>query len=275
MVDAPAGAGPAEARNRGAREADTELVVFVDADVEVHDDALTRLRAALALDPELVAVFGGYDDAPADPRRISQFRNLLHHHVHATAAGSAETFWAGLGAVRRDAFLAAGGFDSRRYPLPAIEDIELGMRLRAAGGRILLDPAIRGKHLKRWRLIEMTRTDFARRAVPWIRLQLEARRLSRSLNLSARHRISTLASLSLGCAMLARRPGPVATSAAVLGILNASFYRLLARRGGPVLVVVGVPLHVLHHLLAIVALPVAVAAHARTELRGGGPCGSA
>ena len=39
----------------------------------------------------------------------------------------------GLGAIRREAFDAVGGFDAQRFPRPSIEDVELGMRLHAAG----------------------------------------------------------------------------------------------------------------------------------------------
>ena len=148
VVDGPPDAGPAEARNDGARRAVGDVVVFVDADVEVHSDAFARVRAAFDGDPALTAVFGSYDDAPFAPGIVSEFRNLLHHHVHHESAGEATTFWAGLGAVRRDAFLEAGGFDAEQYPVPSIEDVELGLRLAAAGARIRLDPSVRGKHLK-------------------------------------------------------------------------------------------------------------------------------
>ena len=165
------------------------MLVFVDADVVVHGDAIERLRGAFAADPALTAAFGSYDDAPAAPGTVSRFRNLLHHHVHASSPGPAETFWAGLGAVRRDAFAEAGGFDADRFPGPAVEDIDLGRRLRARGGRIVLDPEIRGTHLKRWSLAGMVRTDLAQRAIPWTRVQLEERRLASVLNLGWRQRV--------------------------------------------------------------------------------------
>ncbi|MGH2953725.1 MAG: glycosyltransferase [Solirubrobacterales bacterium] len=257
----PAGAGPAAARNLGAAACEAEVVAFVDADVEVHPDALDRLRAAFAADPGLTAVFGAYDDRPAAPGAVSRFRNLLHHHVHATAAGPAETFWAGLGAVRRDAFLAADGFDAERYPAPAVEDIELGMRLRAGAARIELDPRIRGTHLKRWSLAGMLWTDFARRGVPWVRLQLEARRAGGTLNLAPRHRASTIACLAAAAALVARRPLAAGACGALLAALNASFYRLLARRGGPALLAAGIPLHALHHLAGAASAAAGVAAH--------------
>ncbi|HEU4599921.1 MAG TPA: glycosyltransferase family A protein, partial [Solirubrobacterales bacterium] len=92
----PAGSGPSLARNLGAAACEAEVLVFVDSDVEVHPDALARIAERFAADPELAATFGAYDDGPADRGITSRYRNLLHHHVHAGAAGEAETFWAGL-----------------------------------------------------------------------------------------------------------------------------------------------------------------------------------
>jgi Glycosyl transferase family 21 len=267
VQDGPVDAGPAAARNLGVAATDADVVAFVDADVEVHPDALERLRTTFAADPGLTAVFGAYDDRPPAPGAVSRFRNLLHHHVHTTSAGPAETFWAGLGAVRRDAFLDAGGFDAARYARPAVEDIELGMRLRAADARIELDPEIRGTHLKRWSLAGMVRTDFARRGVPWVRLQLEARRSSGALNLSPRHQASALAWVAGAAALVARRPVAAGACAALLVGLNARFYGLLARRGGPGLVAAGIPLHALHHLVGAASAPAGVAVHLLSQRR--------
>src|SRR5262245_47070976 len=63
----PAGSGPAAARNAGVASCEAELLVFVDSDVEVHGDALARIERHFAADPQLAAVFGAYDDDPADP----------------------------------------------------------------------------------------------------------------------------------------------------------------------------------------------------------------
>ena len=101
VVDSPHGHGPAAARNQGAQRAAGDVLVFVDADVEAHRDALARIRRAFNRNPNLSAVFGSYDDDPGSAGLISDFRNLLHHHVHHEGAGEAMTFWAGLGAVRR------------------------------------------------------------------------------------------------------------------------------------------------------------------------------
>jgi GT2 family glycosyltransferase len=270
VVDAPPGASPAAARNRGALETDCDLVAFVDADVVVDSEALARLRDRLAADPELTAVFGSYDDSPPAPGTVSRFRNLLHHHVHTSSPGPAETFWAGLGAVRRDAFLAVGGFDAERFPEPSVEDIELGIRLRRAGERIVLDPSIRGTHLKRWSLRSMVDTDLRRRGVPWTRIALEQGGRSQVLNLGWRHRVSALAAVVVAGAALARRPRIALAALALTAWLNRSLYALLARRGGPGLAVAGVGLHLIHQLTAAISAAVGAAAH----LLAGRPAGS-
>jgi GT2 family glycosyltransferase len=255
------GDGPAAARNAGAADATGDIVVFVDADVLPHADAFSRIREAFDGDPGLTALFGSYDDEPADPGVVSQFRNLLHHHVHQQGAGPASTFWAGLGAVRADAFRAVGGFDAERYLLPSVEDIELGTRLVADGGRIVLDPLLQGTHLKRWTLTDMVRTDLWQRGVPWIELMLRDGSGSSALNLGWRHRASAGAAVVSALAVLRGKPGAALAGLVVLAALNAELYELLLRRQGPAGATAGVGLHAVHHVTGAVAVPVAVARH--------------
>ena len=255
VVTEPGHEGPAAARNLGAGRAEGDVLVFVDSDLIVHSDAFARIRAAFDGDPQLAALFGSYDDAVGDADVVSAFRNTLHHEVHRTSAGDAQTYWAGLGAVRRDLFLRAGGFDAVRYPAPAIEDIELGLRLSDAGHRIVLDPAIQGTHLKRWSLGSMVRTDLLSRGAPWVRLMAERRSAPPVLNLGRRHQASAIASVDLGVAAVLRRPRAAAAAAIALVALNHSFYRRLWRAGGPRLALAGPGLHVVHHLTSAAAVP--------------------
>jgi GT2 family glycosyltransferase len=267
VVDGPPDLSAARARNTGAARATGDVVVFVDADVEIHDDALTLIRQAFDTAPDLAAVFGSYDQAPAAAGTVSVFRNLLHHHVHHAGAGSAETFWTGLGAVRRSAFEHVGGFDAESYPHPSVEDIEFGHRLHRLGGRIELDPRIQGTHLKHWTLRSMVFTDFARRGVPWVALQVADRRLSGTLNLGWRHRLSALAAVVAVAAALCRRPSWSAAGAGTFVVLNRSFYALLRHRGGPAVALLGPGLHALHHLIGAAAVPSGIAVAVVTRRR--------
>jgi hypothetical protein len=212
-----------------------------------------------------VGVFGSYDDEPDGRSLISDFRNLLHHHVHHAAHGPASTFWAGLGAIRRDVFLTASGFDESKFAESSIEDIDLGMRLVAGGSRIVLDSGIQGKHLKVWTLRAMITTDLLRRGSPWVRLLLEQGSDSKALNLGWRHRLSAVASLACVGALLGRKHRVAAISLSVLISLNADFYLLLYRQRGMRQVFAGVPLHVLHHLLGVLAVPLGTYQHFRAE----------
>ena len=246
--------GPAAARNHAATQARSEILLFVDADVELHPDAVERVRRHFGADPSLQALFGSYDDRPADAGVVSRFRNLLHHHTHTSQPGPACTFWAGCGAVRRERFLALGGFDAKAYRQPCIEDIEFGLRLHDDGGKILLDPTIQGTHHKRWTLSLMVRTDMKQRAIPWSLLLLSRRQIPPSLNLSTSARISAGLALVVPLALAATAlpgltpwPALIAIGALmVLVLLNRSFLGLLLRQGGIMLAAPGAALKYLY-----------------------------
>lgn len=250
--------GPAFARNRGIRVARGDIVAFVDADVCAHPDTLAEFLALFVHDESLGAAFGSYDAAPPGRRLASRFRNLLHHHIHQTSAGEAETFWAGCGAARRS-LLLEHPFDEHQYRMPQIEDIELGRRLRRHGIRIMLRPEIQGTHLKDWSLTEFVRTDFWRRGVPWTRLLLSDRsRSSATLNLSVRERSSALlvglATLAACGAVFTRSAVGLLLAAALLLpvlVLHREFYAVIASRYGRFAAVRSVPLHMLYYLTAL------------------------
>ncbi len=255
--------GPAFARNRGAEQASADIVVFVDADVEVHSDALSRMVESMETDESVSAVIGSYDSAPPHGGIVSRYRNLLHHYVHQRSAGNVESFWAGCGAVRAKVFNACGGFDETRFTRPEIEDVELGYRLRDVGHRIVLDPRVLCTHRKRWTLAGMVKTDFARRGVPWTRLLLERKMLlsPRGLSLGASERLSLLlavAAVVVGIAAAPSRSITVAATAAValatFVIVNRDLLGWLNRERGIGFAISAIPLHLLYNLVALSAV---------------------
>ena len=252
--DAPQ--GPASARNTGAKAASGDVVFFLDADVAVHPDTLGRAVARFEADPGLTALFGSYDDEPEAPGLVSRFRNLLHHFVHQQGtftndARPAHTFWTGCGAIRRRAFLDAGGFDPRLYSRPAIEDIELGYRLTLSGMRIILARDVQATHLKRWTLGTIVRTDILQRGVPWLILMKRLKVVETDLNVRRGQRVCVVVAGVLGLTLAASPLRPDVLPLAALGpvlvvALNLAFYRFLARKRGLLFAAGAVPMHLIY-----------------------------
>lgn len=242
--------GPARARNQGAAEATGDVLFFVDADVTLHPDTLPRVRAAFEHNPDLSALIGSYDDEPAHPGFVSQYRNLLHHYTHQRGSEEANTFWGACGAIRRSVFMDIGGFNES-YDRPCIEDIELGYRLKDAGHTIKLYKDIQVKHHKPWDLVSMIKTDVFSRGIPWTELILRYDRLDNDLNTDQSSRLSVALSGLLLAALPASLPYPKARTVAVgsgagLLWLNRAFYRFLWQQRSASFALKSIPLHILY-----------------------------
>lgn len=250
-IDGPG--GPARARNRGVTRVKGKYLVFIDADVCVHRDTLSGFAEIFANDPSVDAIIGSYDESPAEPGFFSQYKNLFHHYVHQSNGGQVNTFWSGCGAMNRDLFLAFGGFDEQRYRRPAIEDIELGTWVTAAGFRIVLAPQVKAKHLKRWTLWSILKTDIFDRGVPWIRLMLRAGAAAQTLNVKPMQRLSVVLVYLAVLALLGAWFHPLALGAAGLlvsavMVINLDFYHYFAARRGWWFALRAAPLHGLYFL---------------------------
>jgi GT2 family glycosyltransferase len=267
VISSQVRSGPAAARNRGASESLGTVLWFVDTDVVVHDDAVAQVKRGFS-PPGVVAVFGSYDDRPAAQSFLSQYKNLVHHHYHNRGRREASTFWAGCGAVSKDAFLQVGGFDEALFRRPSVEDIELGHRLRAAGGRIRLLPELQGTHLKVWRLAELIRTEIVSRAVPWSRLMLARTGLVDDLNVSRPERMRALMAGLFVTALVALAAGWIPWWVGVLAALsvgwaNRDLLALFHRRRGAWFALGGVAFHQLYYLYSGFSF-----AYAWLELKG-------
>jgi glycosyltransferase involved in cell wall biosynthesis len=238
--------GPAYARNRGAESAQGEILFFIDADVMAQSGTLTQVARAFEANLALDALIGSYDEDPAEPNFLSQYKNLMHCFVHQQGRRRASTFWTGCGAIRRHVFVKFGGFDES-YVRPSIEDIELGARLVRAGRTIELEPTLMVKHLKRWTLSGLLTSDIRDRAIPWTVLMLRERNIPNDLNVQSSQRISVV--LTYLALMLAPFYWPASVVSLMITIaLNHRFYRFLSRKRGLWFAIRAVPLHLAYFL---------------------------
>jgi glycosyltransferase involved in cell wall biosynthesis len=243
-------AGAAKGRNIAARNATADVLAFVDADVVVETEALGRLVAVLGSESDVVAAFGSYDDAPRVKRLTALYGNLRHHWIHQHGDQEAATFWTGLGVVRADVFWALDGFDEAC----GIDDVDLGMRIHAAGGQIRLVPDAQCTHLKDWRLFQLWRTDVTNRAYPWSLLMARGTR-SNQLNVSPRERFSAVLAYGFLLSLIGSYFASwlwldVVILAGLYVFLNRGLFRLIAKRGGARALLTGIVLHWLYHLYA-------------------------
>lgn len=148
--------GFAAAANAGAAQARGLFLFFLNPDAELPPKALEQL-VALCQHPHVAAVSGLITDAQGKAEPFGEpFPSLLWYLRRRVTsplirrAPPAIPFsvpWLSGAAllVRAEAFHAIGGF-SEDYFL-YYEDIDLSRRLRARGGTLLLDPAVRIHHL--------------------------------------------------------------------------------------------------------------------------------
>jgi GT2 family glycosyltransferase len=266
VIDAVTRGGPARARNMGALAASGEILLFIDADVCVHEGTIMRAVRALADDSSLDAVIGSYDFEPAAPNFLSQYKNLFHSFVHHHGCRDASTFWTGCGAIRRVFFLQSGGFPEQ-WNRPSVEDIAFGAVICRLGGRIRLDPELQVKHLKHWSLTGLLRTDIFDRAIPWTVLMLRNRAMPNDLNLRIEQRFC-VALVCVAAALAVRFPALSCLAILLAIVLNFALYRFFASKRGWPFAILTVPMHLLYFLYSGLAMVTGVALFAvKTEPR--------
>lgn len=273
VIRIPTAVGPAKARNCGAKAAEGDILLFVDADVEIHTDTIGQVKSIFESQKDLDALIGSYDEAPGAENFLSQYKNLFHHYTHQNSSEEASTFWGACGAIRREVFLKIGGFDEG-YRLPSVEDIELGYRLKRAGYKIGLFKDIQVKHLKRWGVISMLKADFFYRALPWTALLLRLREISpqefgqfsNDLNLKWSSRISVILVYTwLGALVAAWWWFPTLIAVGIVSLLllviNRPVYQFFHSKRSLFFTIKTIPWHWLYYFYSGLALAVGIIRH--------------
>jgi len=265
LIRLPQSKGPATARNRGAKEAKGDILLFIDADVEISSETIAQVSLVFQENPNLAALIGSYDETPDGQNFLSQYKNLFHHYTHQQGSEEASTFWGACGAIRREIFEKIGGFDES-YRRPSVEDIELGYRLKNAGYQIRLCKHIQVKHLKRWEVISLLRAEFFYRALPWTALILSNRQMVNDLNLNWTNRLSVILIYLFLIALIATWWWfPSSAIAVILAItllvINRFVYQFFLSHKGYVFALKVIPWHWLYYFYSGLAFAIGIIRH--------------
>lgn len=148
IIQSEVNLGFAAGNNRAAQDADTPYLVLLNPDAFPEPTWLAELITAAEQHPRAVAI--GSTQVRADSDVFDGTGDVLHASgiAYRSSYGRplaappplGETFSACAAAmlVRREAFEAVGGFDESFFCF--FEDVDLGFRLRLAGGQILQSP---------------------------------------------------------------------------------------------------------------------------------------
>ncbi|NEO83615.1 MAG: glycosyltransferase family 2 protein [Spirulina sp. SIO3F2] len=129
--------GPAAARNLGVEHAKGDTIVFIDSDLVVTDVFLQSHVTALQTGGDHAFTYGrvintaNFEDPTAEPYKVTDF--------------SAAYFATGNVAIAKQWLIEAGLFDTE-FQLYGWEDLELGVRLKKLGLKLIKCPEAVGYH---------------------------------------------------------------------------------------------------------------------------------
>jgi len=154
-------AGPAAARNRGADEAQGDILLFTDCDCIPVSDWVSQMVLPMVENAEVVGVKGRYRTTQRGviPRMIQlefeeRYRKLSSHRAIDFVDSHSAAF-------RTSTFHSLGGFDLE-FPQANNEDVDLSFRIARSGGRMVFNPNAVVQHTHPQGLANYLRLKFAR-----------------------------------------------------------------------------------------------------------------
>jgi len=149
---------PSQARNLGAQHAHGDILVFIDSDIVIHPDSISRLRKHFESDPK-TAVTGVYSKPARGEGFASAFQTLFLRNRFLKLNSIVKTPTSAIFAIKKEDFCKVHGFDES---LRTYEDFDLGRRLEKVGVRFQVDARIEGHHLKKFSLKTLLKDYWAK-----------------------------------------------------------------------------------------------------------------
>lgn len=228
--------GAARARNAGAAHARGAILLFTDADCLLPPDALTRAVEALAARATAAAVGGTYTPLPHDRGFFSRFQSVFVHYFETRRPRAPDYLATHALAISARVFREHHGFDEDLQPI--LEDVEFSHRLRRAGCRLVMDPALQVRHVFNFSLRRSQRNAFVK-SLYWSRYSLKNGDLLADSGTAAHALKVNVAALFLGAPLFilgaigdAHWLLPAGGVTAVNLFINRGLFRAFAAAGG-------------------------------------------
>ena len=153
--------GVAHSRNLGAKNANSDIFVFVDSDIIVPLDGISRITRIILEKHNILAVGCVYSNNTKNFNFISDFKNMDLAYRSNLCVEYVKYLGSFLLVIKKSTFCQTGGF-SNNFLGATVEDIEFGYNVTKGRNLMFIDKSIQVDHLKRYTLFSMLRTDFSR-----------------------------------------------------------------------------------------------------------------
>lgn len=152
--------GTCTARNIGAKKASGEILVFIDSDVLIQKDTLTKINSRFKKQTDLSAIVGIYSKDHPYSSQASRFKNLHMRYTYFIMPDYIPILNTSLTAIKKSVFMEVGGFDKKiKF---SSDDWDLGRRISEQNHKIFLDKDLEVIHDKNYSLSQLLKTDFVK-----------------------------------------------------------------------------------------------------------------
>lgn len=174
VINMDTNAGPAKARNRGAKEARGDIVFFLDSDVIVLEGTIKEVEDYFENNPDTKCIIGICDTEPLNKGFVPTYMAMFEYiHLIGQQYDKVSVFAPRCGAIKKQFFLDIGGYDEH-YKGADVEDFELARRINKTDC-IILNP----KMLVRHQFADFKRAlkIYFKRTVMWMHLLFKEKQL--------------------------------------------------------------------------------------------------
>jgi len=156
--------GAAQARNIGAAHSRGDILFFTDSDCLLQEDTLSIASQTFFLAEPNTVVGGSYTRIPFDSGFFSLFQSVFIHYSETREEQHPDYLATHALVIDAASFRKSGGF-SETF-LPILEDVDFSHRLRQAGYRLVMNPAIQVQHIFNFSLYRSLRNAI-RKSMYW------------------------------------------------------------------------------------------------------------